>query len=146
MTFFKGCLMKSHSIPSSLKWFFLKWRFSERDGSNACVLSYFSHIQLFVTLWTMAHQAPLSMKFIWQEFWSGFPFPSPGNLPDPGIEPEPPALKADSLLSKPQEKPWIIIILYLYNIFTDKNIYLADKSPVISVHEVLFHLTRGKRQ
>ena len=46
-----------------------------------------SHVQLFVTLWTRARQAPLSIEFFRQEYWSGFPFPSPGDLPDPGIEP-----------------------------------------------------------
>ena len=50
------------------------------------VLSCFSHVQLFVTLWTVAHQAPLSMGFPRQEYWSGLPFPSSGNLPHPGIE------------------------------------------------------------
>ena len=45
----------------------------------------------FVTPWTVAHQAPLSMGFSRQEYWSGLPFPSPGDLPDPGIEPESPA-------------------------------------------------------
>ena len=54
-----------------------------------CVLS---HVQLFVTPWTVAHQAPLSMGFSRQEYWSGLPFPSPGDLPDPGIEPASPAL------------------------------------------------------
>ena len=46
-----------------------------------------SHNQLFVTPWTVAHQAPLSMGFSRQEYWTGLPFPPPGNLPDPGIEP-----------------------------------------------------------
>ena len=46
-----------------------------------------SHIWVFVTLWTVARQAPLSMGFSWQEYWSGLPFPSPGDLPDPRIEP-----------------------------------------------------------
>ena len=53
------------------------------------------------TSWTVACQAPLSMGFSRQEYWSGLPFPSPGNLPDPGIEPKSlasPALQADSLL------------------------------------------------
>ena len=45
-----------------------------------------------VTLWTVAHQAPLSMGFSRQEYWSGLPFPSPGDLPDPGIEPGSPTL------------------------------------------------------
>ena len=51
------------------------------------------------------HQAPLSMGFSRQEYWSGFPFPSPGDLPDPGIEPRSPALQADALTSEPPEKP-----------------------------------------
>ena len=51
-----------------------------------------SHVQLFVTPWTVAHQAPPSMGFSRQEYWSGLPFPSPGDLPDPGIEPVSPAL------------------------------------------------------
>ena len=49
------------------------------------------------TPWTVAHQAPLSMGFSRQEYWSGLPFPSPGDLPNPGIEPRSPALQADYL-------------------------------------------------
>ena len=59
-----------------------------------------SCVQLFVTLWAVAHQALLSVGFFRQEYWSGLPFPSPGDLPDPGIEPASPvstALQADSL-------------------------------------------------
>ena len=52
------------------------------------------------TPWTVAHQAPLSMKFSRQEYWSGVPFLFPQDLPDPGIEPGAPALQADSLLSE----------------------------------------------
>ena len=58
-----------------------------------------SHVQLFATPWNAARQAPLSMEFCRQEYWSGKPFPSPGNLPDPGIEPGSPAVPTDSLLS-----------------------------------------------
>ena len=47
-----------------------------------------SHVQLFVTLWTVTYKAPLSMGFSRQEYWSGLPFPSPGDLPDPGIKPQ----------------------------------------------------------
>ena len=56
-----------------------------------------SRVWLFATLWTVGHQAPLSMGFPRQEYWSGFPFPSPGDLPDPGIEHRSPALQADAL-------------------------------------------------
>ena len=51
------------------------------------VLSHLSCVPLFATLWTVAHQAPLSMGFSRQEYWSGLPCPPPGNLPDPGIKP-----------------------------------------------------------
>ena len=64
-----------------------------------------SHVRLFVTLWTVAHQAPLSMGFSRQEYWSGLPFPSPGDLPNPGIKPRFPALQADPLSSEPPGKP-----------------------------------------
>ena len=70
-----------------------------------CMLRRFSRVWLFVTPWTVAHQAPLSMGFSRQEYWSGLLFPSPGNLPDPGIEPRSPALEADVLTSEPPEKP-----------------------------------------
>ena len=52
-----------------------------------CVLSHFSHVRLLATLWTVAHQVPLYMGFCWQEYCSGLPFSSPGDLPDPGIKP-----------------------------------------------------------
>ena len=63
-----------------------------------------SRVRLFATPWTVAHQAPPSMEFSRQEYWSGLPFSSPGDLPDPGIEPGSPALQADALLSEPPGK------------------------------------------
>ena len=60
------------------------------------MLSCFSHVQFFVTLQTVAHQAPLSMGFSRQKYWRGFPFPPPGDLPRLGIKPSPPALQVDS--------------------------------------------------
>ena len=57
--------------------------------------------------WTVAHQAPLSMGFSRQEYWSELPFPSPGDLPDPGIEPRSPTLQADALTSAPPGKPLV---------------------------------------
>ena len=62
--------------------------------------------RLFTTAWIVAHQALMSMGFSRQEYWSGLPFPSSGDFPDPGIEPRSPALQADSLLSKPPGKPF----------------------------------------
>ena len=60
-----------------------------------------SHVQLFATPWTIAYQAPLSMGFSRQEYWSGLPCPSPGDLPDPRIKPGSPALQIDALPSEP---------------------------------------------
>ena len=57
-----------------------------------------------MTPWTIAYQAPLSMGFLMQEYWSGLSFSSPGDLPNPRIEPGSPAYQADSLLSEPPEK------------------------------------------
>ena len=83
-----------------------------------CVCVLVRHVQLFATPWTVAHQAPLSMGFSWQEYWSGLPFPPPGDLPDPRIKPRSLALHVDSLLSEPAGKP------HLYNIHTHIHICL----------------------
>ena len=72
-----------------------------------------SRVRLFATPWTVARQAPLSMRSLWQEYWTGLPFPSPGDLPDPGIEPRSPALQADAL---PSEPPGILNVV-LFNLF-----------------------------
>ena len=63
----------------------------------------FSRVQLFATPWTIAHQTPPSMGFSRQEYWSGLPFPSPGDIPDPGIKSRSPVLQADTLTSEPQK-------------------------------------------
>ena len=70
-----------------------------------CVFSRQVMSDLFVTPWTIACQAPLSMEFSRQEYWSELPFHSPGDLPDPGVKPRSPTLQADSLLSEPPGKP-----------------------------------------
>ena len=67
------------------------------------------------TPWTVASQAPLSMGFPKQEYWSGLPFPSPEDLPDPGIEPWSPTLQADSLPTELRGKPLEVRIPYKYN-------------------------------
>ena len=75
-----------------------------------CVLSCLSHVWLLANLWTVAHQAPLSMEFSRQESWTGLPFPAPGDLPPPGIKPTnpmPPALLADSLLLSYREAQYV---------------------------------------
>jgi len=58
-----------------------------------------------VTPWTVAYEAPLAMGFSRQKYWSGLPFPSPGDLPNPGIKPRSPALQVDALPSEPSGKP-----------------------------------------
>ena len=82
-----------------------------------------SHVRLFATPWTVACQAPLSMGFSRQEYWSGLPFPSPGDLPDPGIKPGSPALRADALPSEAPGKLGSMCILIL----NDISVYLHGK-------------------
>ena len=67
-----------------------------------------SRVQLLETPWPVAHQAPPSLGFSRQEYWSGLPFPSPGDLPNPGIESRSPALEADALTSEPPIKNFIL--------------------------------------
>ena len=81
-----------------------------------------SRVRLFATPWTMAYHAPLSMGFSRQEYWSGLPFPSPKDTPNPGIEPGSPALQADTLLSKPPEKSQ-----FLYDSFS-LSVKLGDQT------------------
>ena len=71
-----------------------------------------SRVRLLATQWTVAYQAPPSMGFVRQEYWSGLPFPSPGDLPNPGIELGFPALEADALTSEPPGKPINIVVAY----------------------------------
>ena len=67
--------------------------------------SHFTLVRPLVTPWTVALQAPLSMEFFRQEYWSGLPFPSPRDLPDPGIEPMSPALAGRLFTTEPPGKP-----------------------------------------
>ena len=82
------------SYPAKWKWK-VKWKVSQ-----SCEKS-LSSVRLFVTPWTVAHQAPPSMEFPRQEYWSGLSFRSPGDLPDSGIEPRSPALLADTWPPEP---------------------------------------------
>ena len=83
-----------------------------------CTLSLFSRVRLFATPWTVACQTPLSMGFSRQEYWSGLPFPSPGDLPEPGIEPRFLALQADSLPTELQRKPRLFSVSTFINYFS----------------------------
>ena len=85
-----------------------------QDGEDICTLlfsSCFGFVQLFVTSWTVTFQAPLSTGFSRQEHWSGLPFLSPGDLPDPGIEPTFPALAGRLFTTQPPGKPRICVYL-----------------------------------
>jgi len=84
---------------------------------NRMLVKSLHKVRFFVTLWTSAHQAPLSMEFSRQEYWSGLPFPSPGDLPHPGIEPRSLALWVDSLPLSHQGSPVICLGHNLFNQF-----------------------------
>ena len=97
-----------------------------------------SHIWLFVTPWTVAHQAPLSMEFSRQEYWSVLPCPSPGDLPNPGIEPRSPELRADSLPAEPPGKPNLTLISRLAQNFTGRSVvYWTYSNPIRTSPEFL---------
>ena len=76
-----------------------------------------SHVRLSATPWTVACQAPLYMEFLRQEYWSRLPFPTPGNLPNPGIKPGSPVMQTDSLPLASPGKPYTYthIHTYIYN-------------------------------
>ena len=97
---FRVCPAPSSMATDHLIWVSLAW-----------MLSRFSHVWLFVTLWTIAHKVPLSMRFSRQEYWSGLPCPPPWYFPDPGIEPTslPSPALAGSLPLAPCGKPLIPI-------------------------------------
>ena len=71
-----------------------------------------SRVRFFATPWTVAYQAPPSMGFSRQEYWSGLPFPSPEDLPNPGIKPGSPAFQADTLSSEPPGKQYLDTVIY----------------------------------
>ena len=119
-----------------------------------CVQS-LSHVQLFVTPWIAAHQVPLSMGFSRQEYWSGLPFPPPGELLDPGIEPVSsvsPVLQADFLpLSHWITTKWKIhqeMGIPDYFICLLRNLYAGQEATVKTRHGTTdwFQLGKGVHQ
>ena len=91
--------------PSTLHSFFMVQAFTFSDLMTTAIGYLCMCAQSCTTLWnpwTVAHHAPLSMEFSRQEYWSGLPVPSQGDLPNPGIEPRSPTLQADSSPAKPQ--------------------------------------------
>ena len=91
------------------------------------VVKSLSHVRLFATPWTVACQAPPFMGFSRQEYWSGLSFPSPGDLPDPGIETGASALEADTL---PSEPPGKSSITYVYTVSAEKA--MANHSSTLA--------------
>ena len=97
----------------------------------------FSYAWLFAAPWTVVHQAPLSMEFSRQEYWSGLSFPSPGDVPNPGIKPASPTLQVDSLPTEPPGKPSNII--QSYNL--QQVCFLALRYNFhISISPIFFHV------
>ena len=92
-----------------------------------------SCVRLFATPWTVAHQAPPSMGFSKQEYWSGLPFPSPGDRPNLGIQPRSPTLLADALTSEPPGKPDTYGIKV--NISTSLNCAIQDIKYSVCNHD-----------
>ena len=121
------------------------------------LLNHFSCVRLFATAWTAAHQAPPSMGFSRLEYWSGVPFPSPGDLPHPGVTPWPSAWQADSLSLSHQGSPLspdsvtvpthiclctdaeINTLIYFSSLFSARNIYPTGlgkgRSSILWLHQ-----------
>ena len=131
LKFFHKCWILSNAFSASIDYGFI---FHFDDVVSEWVKS-LSCVRLFVTPWTVAHQAPPSMGFSRQEYWSGLPFPSLGDLPNPGIKPRSPALQADALTSEPPGYP-LDIVVYHTNWFADVKppLYLWNKSHLNMVY------------
>ena len=101
--------LRQNLLQEALLILFLTSHPTERKGSESEVAQahrlFVQLCQLFAIPWTVACEAPPSMGFSRQEYWSGLPFPSPGNLPDPGIKPRSPALQTDSTIGATGESP-----------------------------------------
>ena len=106
-TKFSGCLLhnsrglKHVDIPTSLYYYYFLLKYSW----FVVVVELLTHVWLFMTPWTVAHQAPLTIGFSRQEYWGRLPLPSPGDLPNPGIEPVFPALAGRFFATEPPRKP-----------------------------------------
>ena len=129
---FFWCLLPCFK-KSLCRFFFFYWYI-------ACMLSCFSHVQLFVNIWTVARQAPLPMGFSRQEYWSGLSCLPPGDLPDPGIKPVPlmaPALAGRIFtISTPWEAPRSIIKIMLTLLKSTKQfstVFVPFCIPISSV-------------
>ena len=97
-----------------------------------------SRVWLLAGPWTVARQTPPSMEFSRQEYWSGLPFPSPGDLPDPGIKPRSPAMQAAALPSEPPGKPFSLLTHIKYCTFI--KWVLIYTLPWLSSVSLLYYL------
>ena len=116
----KSCFVQGHINPPVQQGMERSLRDPEVPSlvdSTLCVgmLGRFSRVRLFATPWTVARQAPLSMGFSRQEYWSGLPCPPPGDLPNPGIKPASLVLQADSLPTEPPGKSLILLQLLSFS-------------------------------
>ena len=135
----KGSLFQEGSwidpAPFPTPWWSVKWN----------EVKLLSRVQLFVTPRTIAYQASQSMGFSRQEYWSGLPFPSPGDLPNPGIEPGSPALQADALPTEPPGKPLWWSVPATRNTIWERSFMETNSESRICVHIFLWtHFGMGK--
>ena len=108
------------------------------------LLSHFSCVWLFATLWTVASQSPLSMGFSKQEYWSGLPYSPPGNLPNPGIRPRSPALQADSLPLSHQGSPVAIHNDYQieWGLISGAHVLITEKAMALHSSTLAWKIPR----
>ena len=138
----KACKLPSGSVQSATGSLLTE----SGDGSllkAVLVVQLFSHVQLFVTLWTATCQAPLSMELSKQEYGSRLSFPSPGNLPDPGVKPASPALASRIFTTEPPGKPQSrCYSTYQFLL----SIALSEAPLSLSLHIGLFNQVMGRKR
>ena len=119
---------------------FFKFEEVNEAFMHACI-SRFSHVQLFLTLWTVAHQAPLSMGFSRQEYWSGLPCPLPGDLPNPEIEPT--SLTSHALADRffTISTTWEAHIIYYITLRVESEAVPSNQNAcVFTVSEIMLYI------
>ena len=136
----QGCRTGSPSI-----WLRCSQGAKSDTGSVPKLACAFSCIRFFAPPWTVAHQAPLSMKFSQQEYWSGLTFPSPGDIPDPGIEPTSlmsPALAGRFFTTAPPRKPFEELIPVLHKLLQK----IEEKTLPWSLYEDNIIVIKARQQ
>ena len=105
-------------------------KISNKSKRQINEVKFLSRVRLFATPWTVAYQAPPSMGFSRQEYWSGLPFPSPGDLPNPGIKPGSPVLQTDALPSEPPGKSKRQIIINYKQVSTGMHMCVTTRACI----------------